>query len=85
MTNLRSSVRSVQVCLEQSIFIFLGQRALREQAKSNQALREHSKGTQRALKIRVIPSEPKILRLVTSENPELKSNCNESRLMYKIF
>ena len=62
--NVRPSVRSVQVCLEQSIFIFLGQRALREQAKSNQALREHSEGTQRTLKIRVIPSEPKILRLV---------------------
>ena len=79
------SLRPAQSALEQSIFIFLGQRALREQAKSNQALREHSEGTQRALKIRVIPSEPKILRLVTSENPELKSNCNESRLMYKIF
>ena len=46
-------VRSVQVCLKQSIFIFLGQQALREQSESNQSL-----------KIRVIQSEPKILRLV---------------------
>ena len=46
--NLRVSVRSVQTCLEQSIFIFLGQRsirALREQSESTHstqvALREH--------------------------------------------
>ena len=47
---VRMYVRPVQVCLEQSIFIFLGQRAVRE----------HSENTRRALK----QSEPKILRLV---------------------
>ena len=31
------SVRLVQVCLELSIFIFLGQRAIREQSESNRA------------------------------------------------
>ena len=50
-----------QTSLEQSIFIFLGQRAIKEQSRSNQALREHSESTK---KIRVIQSEPKILCLV---------------------
>ena len=44
-------VHPVQTFLEQSIFIFLGQSALRERSISNQELR-------------VIPLEPKILRLV---------------------
>ena len=35
-------VRSVQVCLEQSIFIFLGQRALRELDGTKRAIREQS-------------------------------------------
>ena len=52
---VHSYVRLVQVCLEQSIFIFLGRRALR-------ALRQHSENNQ-SIKIRVIQSEPKILRL----------------------
>ena len=65
------------VCLEQSFFIFLGQRAIREQSehseKSESPQRtireqsEHSESDQRAKRkraIRVILSEPKILRLV---------------------
>ncbi len=60
------SVPSVTSCLEQPIFIFLGQKTLRELSISNQALRRNSEGTQRELKIRVIPSEPKVLRLVLS-------------------
>ena len=65
--------------LAPSIFIFLGQRALRKRSKSNRALREHSENTPRTLKeqsestqsikIRVIPSEPKILRLVFKHLP----------------
>ena len=50
--NLRPSVRSFQTCLEQSIFMFLCQRALREQSSIQ------------SIKIRVIQSEPKILRLI---------------------
>ena len=50
------SVRPAQSALEQSIFIFLGQRALRKQSKSSQCIT-----------IRVIQSEPKILRLVRLE------------------
>ena len=51
------SVCPAQVCLEQTIFIFLGQRALRKQSKSNQR-------AVNAFTIKVIQSEPKILRLV---------------------
>ena len=47
------SVCLAQVCLEQSILVFLGQRSIR-------ALREHSE----SIIIIVIQSEPKILRLV---------------------
>ena len=65
------SVRVCQTCLEQSIFIFLAQRALREQSSSQgehsestkRTLREHLESSQ-SIKIRVIQSEPKILRLV---------------------
>ena len=41
-----------QTCLDQSqsIFTFLGRRALREQSESNQELKEHSERTQRALR-----------------------------------
>ena len=42
-----------QTCLEQSIFIFLGQRALREpseHSESNQRVLEHSESTKRAIK-----------------------------------
>ena len=53
-------MRLVQVCLEQSFIIFLGQRALREQSSSQRALGEHSE----SIKIRVIQLEPKIRRLV---------------------
>ena len=64
---VRPFVRSVQICLEQSILIFLGQRAIRahrDHSKSNQrTLREQSESNQ-SIKIRVIQSEPKILRLV---------------------
>ena len=38
---LKLSVHVAQTCLEQSIFIFPGQRELRRQSKSTQALREH--------------------------------------------
>ena len=48
------SVCSVQTCQEQSIFV--GQRAVREQSESTQSF-----------EIRVIQSEPKILRLVYCE------------------
>ena len=41
--------------------------ALREQSESNQrAIREHSESTQ-SIKIKVIQSEPKLLRLVVEE------------------
>ena len=47
-------VLMAKVCLiEQSIFIFLGQRSLRKQS-----------GNIKSIEIRVIQSEPKILRLV---------------------
>ena len=71
--NLRSLVRSVQVCLEQSIFIILAQ-IFKQSVRNKSAVSEHSESTQRAIreqsesnqsiKIRVIQSEPKILRLV---------------------
>ena len=51
-------VRSVQTCLEQSIFIFLGQRSIRAVRE-----REDSESNQ-SIQIKVIQSEPKILRLV---------------------
>ena len=59
---VHSSVRPVQVCLEleQSIFIFLGQRAIR-------ALRERSESNQRS--IRVIQSE-----LLSTASCYLKNN-----------
>ena len=47
-----------------SNFIFLGQRAIKEKSSTQRTLRENLKSTQRAHKIRVIPSEPKILRVV---------------------
>ena len=70
------SVCPGQTCLGQSIFNFLTQRTLKEHSDNNQrAIREHSDNNQRAIreqsesnqsiKIRVIQSEPKILRLVT--------------------
>ena len=45
-----ADLRSVQVCLEQSIFIFPGQRALRgpsEHSESNQRALAHSESTQK--------------------------------------
>ena len=58
--DLRSSVRSVQTCLEQSIFIILAQifklsvrnrSAVSEHSESNQrALREQSESNQRAIR-----------------------------------
>ena len=51
------SVRPVKSCLEQSIFIYLGQRALRKQSENSQrVLWEHSESNQ-SIKIRVIQSE----------------------------
>ena len=47
-----------------SNFIFLGQRAIKEKSSTQRTLRENLKSTQRGHKIRVIPSEPKILCLV---------------------
>ena len=67
---VRASVRPVQVCLELSIFIFIGQShlraitALRTQSENtHRAIREHSERN-KSIKIRVIQLEPKILRLV---------------------
>ena len=40
------------------------QRVIKHSESTERALREHSESTQKALKIRVISSEPKILRLV---------------------
>ncbi len=67
--NLHLRQRAIRVQTESN------QRAIREQSENNQrTIREHSEGTQRALrwhsernesiKIRVIQSEPIILRLV---------------------
>ena len=67
---VRPSVRSVQTCLEQSIFSFLGHITLREQSEHSNSKQsgqrvviKHSESIQ-SIKIRVIQSEPKILRLV---------------------
>ena len=61
---LESSKLSKAVsCLKQSIFIFLGQRAIEQSESTQKALKEHSESSQ-IIKIRVIQSEPKILRLV---------------------
>ena len=61
--SVRPSVPSAVCCLEQSIFIFLGQRATEQSESTQKALKEHSESSQ-SIKIRVIQSEPKILRLV---------------------
>ena len=60
-------VCSVQTCLEQSIFIFLGQRAIEHSENTQTTVKEQSKKSQRALKAlksESHQSEPKILRLV---------------------
>ena len=79
--SVHSSVRSVQTCLEQSIFIFLGQRELREHSESTQrTLKEHSKNCQRALKAlksESYQSEPKILRLVVYELDVIQHISND--------
>ena len=49
LMSVRSDVCLVQVCLEQSIFIFLGQRAI-EQSESNRVVREQSQNSQRAIR-----------------------------------
>ena len=70
------SVCSAQVCLEQSISIFLGQRAIGEQLDHSESdqrtLREQSEGTQREM--RVIQSEPIILRLVQGKSSRRHMN-----------
>ena len=55
--NVRMLICSVQDCLEQSNFIYLGQRAIREQSKHSEGNQrtarehsEHSESTQRALR-----------------------------------
>ena len=55
-SSVRASVRPVQVCLEQSIFIFLGQRAVRKQSENtHRALRAlKSDSYSRSLKYRVL-------------------------------
>ena len=60
--------RAVNLHLSRSEHSESTQRALREHSEStHRALRRHSESTQIALKIRVISSEPKILRLVQLE------------------
>ena len=48
-SSVRPSVRPVQVCLEQSIFIFLGQRAVRKQSENT-----HTESYSRSLKYCVL-------------------------------
>ena len=47
--NLCSSIRSVQVCLEQSIFIILAQ-IFKQSVRNKSTVNEHSKSIQRALR-----------------------------------
>ena len=60
------------------------QRAIKEHSSSQRALKRRSEGTQRALKIRVVPSEPKILRLVFMEySKRVASESGGQCKMYK--